>query len=407
MVGVGLVAAGCVADEALTPPASLGSTPKPKTSPASSEVKGGFGPTGAPASSSASTTPPPVSLTLYPTSLTLYVPSPGGAQDLYVAEAVLRPGVTGLATSSLVWQSSNSGVALVDASGRVQARRAGSATVTVSYQSFLATASVTVLEKGRLSVSATNLPSGAHLAADVYGQDGRKLWSGDPLVDLSELGNLTVEARALDAGGSLLGVGRWEGLTLVPNETTPLSLPLNVPTISSVKNGAAGAMVSVTGVGFQNWSSWRYGAWQAYAPPLTASVEGQEASVVPISDSRLEVRLPGGLAGSPATRQLALSVGGVTVSAPFKLVGALAIQPPLLTMSVGASHSFGAIAYDTEGHPVSGVALGWGVLGSSDFGAPVVGEMDDGGTFWASRAGTATVVVRQGLSFATASVTVQ
>ena len=80
-------------------------------------------------------------LTIAPTAASLYV---GGSQQF---KATLKDHKGNTLSVSPEWQSSNSGVASVDASGMVQAANTGSATIEARARGLVAAASVTVLPK--------------------------------------------------------------------------------------------------------------------------------------------------------------------------------------------------------------------------------------------------------------------
>ncbi|MBO9540822.1 IPT/TIG domain-containing protein [bacterium] len=369
--------------------------PQPTTAPPSGEVGGSVGgdPNGG---ASPAPTPAPITLSISSPAAALAVPRQGGG-GLFPSSHLFQT-VSSSPSAVITWLSSAPSIVSVDQVGRVQALRAGSAIITASIGAVKATASVTVQEKARLLVAAQNPPAVSHsLVVTVRNDQGTAIATSTP-ADLTQLGNLSVEASAKDSLGKVLAFGRAEGVNLLPNEQTSLAIPLNAPRLDVVQSGGPGAQILATGAGFQRWVKLQDGVQTFYEPTVTAAFGGQATTVSVLNDSQALVTVPAGLS---ADLPLTLTVDSCAVSTPFKRVASLRILPFPDPLPLQASYRFNAEALDAQSNPLPGVELSWE---ASEKGA---GTMVVNGLFQDMRVGTSIITVRSGTVSATATVTVQ
>ncbi|HEY9900789.1 MAG TPA: Ig-like domain-containing protein [Pantanalinema sp.] len=352
---------------------------------------GGTSPTPAPA--------PAITLWLKVTTDSLFVPPVDGGTPLYPS-AFLFVAEASSPSLPITWQSSDTRLATVDPEGRVRAVRPGTVVITARCQDARATASVTVAEKARLSISTQGAPGQTSRVELSVRDDQGQLVASQATSDLTRLGNLTVEAIARDAGGRALAAGRAEGVSLFPNQLRSLAIPLNVPHLDAVASAGPRAVATLTGSGFSQWIKLQGGQQLSYAPSVSADFDGVPATLTVVSDAAARVTVPATLAGASA-RPFTLSVGGCPVSSTFRLVGAIRIDPFPDTMANLSKRRYTAIAYDTAGQPLSDAELAWE---ASDKGG---GTMTTDGNFMATTPGTSFITVRSGAVTATTSVTVQ
>ncbi|MBO9540813.1 Ig-like domain-containing protein [bacterium] len=370
--------------------------PQPTPTPGG-EVGGSVGTEGGASPTPAPT--PAITLSLKSATDSLFVPPVDVVSPLYPT-SFLFAAESSSPSLPITWQSSDTRIATVGADGRVQALRSGTAVITARCAEARATASVTVAEKARLSVSTQGAPGQtSRVTVSVKDEQGQVL-ATQATSDLTRLGNLTVEAVARDAGGRALAVGRAEGVSLFPNQLRTLSIPLNVPRLDAVTSGGPKALVTLTGSGFSRWVKLQAGQQLTYAPAVSADFDGVPATVTVLSDGVAQVAVPATLAGA-AARPFTLTLDGCPVSASFRLVGSIQIDPLPDTMANLTERRYTAIAYDTAGQTLNGVDLSWE---ASDKGG---GTMTSDGNFTATTLGRSTITVRSGTVTATTSVTVQ
>jgi hypothetical protein len=321
--------------------------------------------------------------------------------------------MTDPATNPVQWRSSDTRVAQVDTQGRVTALRAGTAIITASRQAGgEATASVTVEAKGRLVLNPTGLPTGASILARLQGADGTPLASSEAgTFERASEGDLSAEVEARLAG-RLVAVGRAEGMSLQANQLTTHEVPLNAPSLTTTEvSGGAGASVTLRGAGLGGWVKRSYGSLMPWSPSVSATVDGKPATVT-LGGDGASVRLvaPTTFNGTSPHRELRLTVGGVPLTASYRLLGAVRIDTPDLTVPAMGRVRFVASATDTSGQPVASPGLTWSVRPYDEspggMGGEVVGGIDETGEFTAWREGKGLILVRSGTLEATTSVTV-
>jgi len=377
------------------------STPAPSADPNSGGIDQ------EPSGAATPTPPPETSLTplhLSAAHVALTVPPNSGGTPLFPSEASIHASLDGQGVVP-AWRSSDTRVAIVNATGRVTAVGVGSAVVTAAFQEREATASVAVDLKARLAITPENAPVGTTIGIKVYDASHQLLATGNGPFDLVTSGGATVEVEARSAG-ILRGLGRWEDLVLQPNQLNTRAVSLNVPQLSSeVPNGGPGATLTFSGSGLKNWQKRQGASLITWDPTLQVTIAGQAATLAYVGPSQLRVLMPA-LSGPPARRPLDVNVGGISFQGEVRLLGSLQITTPPVPMSVGEEKRFMVRALDAEGQEVSAPNVTWGMM-DGEFGAPVVGEMTPSGTFTAERAGTGLCFVRSGTLLATTSVTVQ
>jgi hypothetical protein len=335
--------------------------------------------------------------------VTLTAP-PNSGQPLFPTSEKVEARLDGKKVTPL-WSSSNAGVATVDATGRIAAVGAGSTVVTAAYEGREAKVTVSVDLKSLLMVQAPDAP--ADTTVRLYdGSDTLLGTMGEP-IELKG-GSLVVKAWR---GSSLVAVGRWDGLTLYPNQLNLRSVPLNMPSLwNEVPNGGAGETLSFWGSGFGKWKKGQGPGIVEYQPERSVTISGQPAAIVYVAASQIEVRMPE-LSGAPALRPAVLSIGGLSLQGFAHLLGSLTIEGPSSPLSVGAERQFSVRARDTNQQEVSDPRVSWEVWAEDGmgggFGEGMVGQISPTGLFQAERAGTGTIVVRSGSLLATASVTVE
>jgi hypothetical protein len=343
------------------------------------------------------------------TQVALTVPPNSGA-PIFPTTAQAEASLDGKKVTPL-WSSSDARVATVDATGRISAVGAGSATITASYQGRQASLPVTVDQKSRLKVTAKNAPFDTSVGLRVYDGAGNQLVTGSEgdTFDLSGSVNLSVEARR---SGALVGLGRWDGLTLSPNQLNTRAVPMNVPTLSSdVPNGGPGRELIVFGSGFTKWKKVQGATEVDWEPERLVTISDQAATVTYFNASQIRVLMPQ-IAGQPALRKVVVSVGGLSLQGHARLIGSLSITTPSTPMSVGEERVFMVRALDTNQQEVGDPSVKWelmdeGGMGGGFGGGTPIGEMSPSGSLKAERAGTGTIVVRSGTLMATTSVTVE
>lgn len=406
LVGWGLVLAclvsACAGEEGGPTTARVPKASNPPTSGISGNLGGASEPTPEPTSSPDHAA---VVLGITPGSVSLVPPSLDGGTPLYPTSIQLSASRDGQPATPR-WESSDARIAEVDAQGLVSALRAGAVTITARLEGLEATTTVTVEARGRLLVTATNPPPGTwRVITRVLDSSGALLAQGTGPFDLVSAGSLTVEAEARSVQDTILGLGRWEGVSIQANQVNERVVSLNVPQLTSNSgNGGPGSTIILRGSGFESWQKGQGGSNTAWIPTLSATVGGQTAGVSALSDTMASLTVPN-LSGSPASRSLTLVVGGVPLTSSFRLLGALQIASPPATMSVGEVVCFEATATDIDGVAVTRPNVTWGLLGG-DMGEPALGMMDPGGSFEAERPGSATIVARSGALFATTPITV-
>ncbi|MNK99110.1 Bacterial Ig-like domain (group 2) [compost metagenome] len=377
------------------------STPAPSSDPNSGGIDQNTSGTATP------TPPPETSLTplhLSVAHVALTVPPNSGGTPLFPSASTIQASLDGQGVLP-TWRSSDPRVATVDTTGRVTAVGAGSAIVTAAFQDREATASVAVDLKARLAITPENAPAGATIGVKVYDAANQLLATGSESLDLAISGGVLVEVEARSAG-TLLGLGRWEGLTLQPNQLNTRAVSLNVPQLSEgAPNGGPGSTLTFLGGGLSKWKKRQGASLLDWDPPLQATIAGQPATIAYVSPTQIQLLMPT-LSGAPARRPLILNVGGISHQGEVRLLGSLAITTPPGPMAIGEEKRFTVRALDTDTQEVSSPNVTWGMM-EGEFGQPVIGLMKPSGTFTAERAGTSTLFVRSGNLIATASVTVE
>lgn len=340
--------------------------------------------------------PRPLTLTLTASTSALFVPPLRGTA-LYPVEHSFAAQASS-PSLPISWQSSDTRIAAVDASGRVTAVRAGAVVITARCLEAQATTSLSVLERARLSVTPQGAPDQTkQMDVTVRDSQGNAI-ALQATCDLNRLGDLAVDAIARDATGKALAVGRAEGVSLLPNQLNAVQLPLNAPRLDAVSSGGPSALVNLSGHGFSQWSKLQAGQAAPYAPGITATLGSAPVAVKALSNTAAQFRVPADAKGA-GSRPLTLTIGGCPVSVPFRLVGSLQVDPRTLT--VGERHQFTAAVLDTDGQAVTDAELAWSV---NQGGA---GTITGSGRFTANQAGTSSVTVRSGTVTGTVIVTVQ
>jgi hypothetical protein len=366
----------------------------------------------------ARSTPTPAPFAVIPAHYSLSVPPSGGEAPLFETSKDFAMDPVE-ATASILWSSSDTRVAQVDAKGRVSALRAGTTVITAMRQDGReATASVTVEAKGRLTLTPTGLPPGAAILARLYGSDGTLLaTSEDGKFDRTSERDLSAEVEARLAG-TLVAVGRIEGMSLYANKVKPYEVPLNVPSLTTAEvSGGPGASVTLRGTGLGHWiKHWIKQSTGHLAPWLasvTATVDGKPATVTvpPSGDgTRVTLKAPMSFDGTNPYRELHLAVGGIPLAAGYRVLGTLGIDTPDLEVPVMGRGRFLVTAKDTQGQVVTSPSLTWEVRPYDErpggMGGEPVGGIDEAGEFMAWREGKGLIIVRSGTLEATTSVTV-
>ena len=304
-----------------------------------------------------------------------------------------------------MWESSDTRIASVNAAGLIEAVGAGSATVTASYLGRQASVPVTVDQKSRLKVAVSGVPDGVSLSLRISDAQGSPLATAggvEGTFDLSGSVNLSVEAHR---NGTLIGLGRWDGLTLRPNQLVTRSIPVNVPVLTSdVPNGGPGRELVFFGSGFSDWKRGQGGSEIAWSPERQVTIADQAAAITFVRDSQLNVRMPS-VSGEPALRKVLVSVGGISLEGDVRLLGSLTLTAPTAPMTIGADRLFTVEARDSANQVVSAPSVTW-VLEPGGLGSQPIGDMLPSGLFKPKLAGTGTIAVSSGTLKATASITV-
>ncbi len=338
------------------------------------------------------------SLQVLPTSTAI----PKGTTQSFTATAIYSDGSKQDVTSAATWQSSNTGVASVDNTGLATSSAQGGTQVSASYQSFAATAALTVSAATIKSIHVTPATASfakgtsLQLAASAVLTDGSSqdvtssvTWSSAQMsvctVSASALAS-AVNAGTCSATATSGAVSDSAALTVTPATLSNITITPPNPSVNS------GGSVQLKATG-----TFSDGSTQDMTSSLTYS--SSKPAVATVSSSGLLHGLAPGSATVTASLGSVSSSFGVTVTAAT--LQTITIGTGTITVSAGISAQLSAIGSFSDGSTQDVSAT---VAWSSS--ATAVAGVDATGKVTGLAVGSATITATLGTVSGTTSVTV-
>lgn len=339
-------------------------------------------------------TSPVTSLDVAPSAATLVV---GGTTVLQAVPS----GADGqpLTGRTVVWASSASQVAAVDATGTVIGVSAGSTTITATCEGKTASATITVtvipvaaiaVVPGSATLSVGQSTSLSAVATDAHGNvlGGRPMtWTSadSAIASVSNLGLVTAVAPG-STTISATAEGKT-GLAQVVVTALPVASIAVTPTSASLLPGGTTALSAVTTDAAGNVLTGRMVTWASSAP-----------SIATVSASGVVTAITAGSATITATSEGKSAAASVTVT--LASVATVTVDPASASLVVGSATTIAATAKDANGNILTGRAITW----TSN--TPGVATVDANGVVTAIAAGSATITATSEGKSAIASITV-
>lgn len=312
-----------------------------------------------------------------------------------------------LSGRAVVWASSATQTASVDATGKVTGVAAGTATITGTIEGITASATVTVtlvpvatviVTPGSASLIVGHTASLSAVATDANGNvlDGRQItWSSanTAIATVSEQGLVT----AVDSGATTV-IATAEGktgaaqivVTADPNKTPVASVSITPPTATM----AIGGTVTLSATALDdngNVLTGRTVAWSSATP-----------SVATVDDNGVVTAASAGTTMITATVEGRTATAQITVTPPA--VASVEVNPASFTLRTGRSRTLKARVFDSNGDELSGRTVTWS--SSNILIALVTPGSDSSASVLALAHGTATITVTCEGVTGTATVTV-
>lgn len=303
-----------------------------------------------------------------------------------------------LADRAVIWTTSNSDVATVDATGTVTAVAPGTATITGTAEGKSDAAAITVTQAPVATVAVTPNPLGMSV--------GQKTQLTATLRD--SIGN-TVTGRAVawtSSNTSVATVSDSGVVTAVAAGTTTITAT------SEGKSGTTAVTVSNFAVGSVSVQPQNNSIDQGSSVQLSVTVKDVNGSVVTnrvvtwtssntsvatVSQAGLVTGVSAGTATITATSEGVAGSTGVTVKDP---VASVTVQPTSTTIAAGQTTTLTATTKDASGTVLTGQTVTWTTSDAN------VATVSASGVVTGIGAGTATITATSGGKTGTATVTV-
>lgn len=303
-----------------------------------------------------------------------------------------------LSDRAVIWATSNTGVATVDATGAVTAVAPGSATITATAEGKSDAATVTVSQAPVATVAVTPNPLGmsvgqkTQLTATLRDSSGNVVTGRLVTWASSNTGVATVssagEVTAVSAGTTTVTAtseGKSGTTTITVSNFAVGSVSVQPQTNTIVKGGSVQLSATVKDVNGStvtdrvvSWSSSNSAVASVNATGLVTGVSGGSATITATSE---------GVSGSAS----------VTVNDP---VATVTVQPPDDTILVGQNVTLSATLKDASGTVLTGRTVTWSTSNAS------VATVTSAGVVTGAAAGSATITATSEGKSGTAKVTV-